>query len=93
MDCHADSRGDVTFTITEPDVISGITGNLSGDGGNLTFDDHALHFELMAEEQLSPVSAPWIFLKTLRSGYVTSAGREDGRILLSIDDSYEENPL
>jgi len=93
MDCHADSCGDVTFTITEPDVISGITGNLSGDGGNLTFDDHALHFELMAEEQLSPVSAPWIFLKTLRSGYITSAGREDGRILLSIDDSYEEDPL
>jgi len=93
MDCLANTDGDIAFTVMEPDVISGITGNLSGDGGTLTFDDTALHFELMSEDQLSPISAPWIFLKTLRSGYITSAGREDGRILLSIDDSYEDDAL
>ena len=93
MDCYANSDGDISFTVIEPDIISGITGHLSGDGGSLTFDDTALHYELMAEDQLSPVSAPWIFLKTLRSGYITSAGREDDRILLSIDDSYEEDAL
>ena len=93
MECHANSHGDIAFTVIEPEVISGISGNLSGDGGKLTFDGTALPFELMAEDQLSPVSAPWIFLKTLRGGYITSVGKEDGRILLSIDDSYEDNAL
>lgn len=93
MDCQADSAGNVTFTVVEPDTISGITGKLSGEGGKLTFDDTALHFELLAEQQLSPVSAPWILLRTLRSGYMTSACMEEESVRLSIDDSYEENPL
>ena len=93
LNCTANSEGDVSFTVTEPDTISGISGNLSGDGGNLTFDDTALHFALMADNQLSPISAPWVLIKALRSGYMTSACTEDGCILLSIDDSYEDNSL
>ena len=93
MDCKADSSGNLTFTVVKPETISGITGTLSGDGGNLTFDDTALHFELMAEDQLSPVSAPWILIKTLRNGYITSACTEEGKLILSIDDSYDSDPL
>ena len=93
MHCIADPAGDITFTVTKPDSISGISGKLTGEGGKLTFDETALHFELMAEEQLSPISAPWLFLETLRSGYLTSACQEDNMTRLSIDDSYEENAL
>ena len=93
MDCRADPYGDLLFTVSEPETISGITGKLSGEGGKLTFDDTVLFFELIAEDQLSPISAPWILLKTLRGGYITSACTEDGRIRLSIDESYEEDPL
>lgn len=93
MDCQADSNGDTTFTVVEPDTISGITGKLSGSGGKLTFDDTALCFELIAEEQLSPVSAPWILINTLRSGCMVSACKEENGFRLSIDDSYEEDPL
>ena len=66
---------------------------VSEDGGRLTFDDTALHFELLADDQLSPVSAPWILIKTIRSGYMTSACMEDGMIRLSIDDSYDDEAL
>lgn len=93
MHCISDPAGDITFTVRKPDSISGISGKLTGEGGKLTFDETALHFELMAEEQLSPISAPWIFLKTLRSGYLTSACLEDNVAHLSIDDSYAENTL
>lgn len=93
LNCNADSEGDITFTVLEPDTISGITGTISGEGGSLTFDETALHFELLAEGQLSPISAPWIMLKTLRSGYITSCGRENEQVRLSIDDSYHENAL
>lgn len=93
MNCEANSDGDITFCVVEPEVISGITGKLSGSGGSLTFEDTALQFELLADDQLSPVSAPWVFLKTLRSGCITSCCTEDGRIRLSIDDSYEDDAL
>ena len=37
--------------------------------------------------------APWIFLKTLRSGYLTSACREENRLHITVDDSYAEDAL
>ena len=93
MTCQGDSRGNLTFTVTEPESIAGITGIISQDGGKLTFDDMALAFPLMADDQLTPVSAPWIFLKTLRGGYLTSANTEEELLHLTIDDSYEEDAL
>ena len=93
MSCQGNNKGDLSFTVTGPETISGITGILSQDGGKLTFDDTALHFELLADKQLSPVSGPWVLLKTLRSGYLTSAGMEEELLRLTIDDSYEDDAL
>ena len=93
MDCTSDREGRVTFQVTAPDTIAGITGTISEGNGQLTFDDMALHFELLTDRQLSPVSAPWVFLKALRSGYLTAAGMEDGRVRLTIQDTYEEDAL
>lgn len=93
MGCRGDSQGNVSFTVTGPDTIAGISGSLGAQGGKLTFDDTALAFELLADHQLSPVSAPWILLTTLRSGCLTSACAEEDRIRLSIDDSYRDDAL
>jgi len=93
MDCQADENGDMLFTVTEPDTISGITGTISKDGGKLTFDEALLQFDLLTDDLISPVSAPWILIKTLRGGYIRSAGMEDEMLRLTIDDSYEEDAL
>ena len=93
ISCQADKMGSVTFEVSGPESLSGIKGQLSDNGGTLTFDDAALCFPLLTDDQLSPVSAPWIFLKTLRSGYLTSSCMEDGKLRLSMDDSYEEDAL
>lgn len=93
MDCRVDPDGTVHFTVTEPATISGITGTLSAEGGKLTFDDTSLGFDLLAEEQFSPVSAPWVFMRTLRGGYLSSTVQEGELLRLSIDDSYEEDAL
>lgn len=91
--CQGDSHGNLEFRVTSPENISGIAGRISGDGGKFTFDDVALHFPLLADGQLSPVSAPWIFLKTLRGGYITSAGTDGELLRLSVDDSYQDDAL
>lgn len=93
MNCSGNGQGDMQFAVTEPETISGITGTISEEGGKLTFDDKALFFELLTDDQLSPVSAPWIFLRTIRSGYIRSAGMEGEYLRLTIDDSYEEDAL
>ena len=93
MDCTGDGKGNVGFTVTAPESIAGISGTLSGSGGKLTFDDTALDFGYLADGELSPVSGPWIFLNTLRSGNITSACKEEGKIRLSVDDSYEDDAL
>ena len=93
VDYQSDSKGNVTFTVKEPETIAGITGAISTDGGKLTFDDKVLAFELLADGQVTPVSAGFLLVKTLRSGYVRSCGTDGDQIELLIDDSYQEDAL
>lgn len=93
MDCRCDSQGNLTFAVISPETIAGITGSIGEDGGKLTFDDTALQFDLMADDRISPVGAPWVLMKTLRGGCITSAGADGGGLRLSIDDSYDDDAL
>ncbi len=91
--CEGDTDGNLGFTVTAPESIAGITGVITQEEGQLTFDGTALSFPLLADDQVSPVSAPWILLKTLRGGYLSAAGMEENLLHLTIDDSYEEDAL
>ena len=91
--CEGDSQGNLGFRVTAPESIADITGRIHGGEGKLTFRDTALAFPLLAEDQLSPVSSPWIFYQTLRGGYLTSAGMEGDLLRLTIDDSYDQDAL
>ena len=93
MTCTVDNQGNLNFTVTEPQSIAGITGKVSTNGGKLTYDDHILSFGLMADGLVSPVSGPWVLIKTLRSGYLTSCTKEGEFLRVSIDDSYEADAL
>ncbi len=93
LSCQADENGNLTFTVTAPETLAGITGTVSASGGELTFQDKALAFDLLADGQISPVSGPWLLLTTLRSGYLTSCGGSGEGLRLSIDDSYREDAL
>ena len=93
MGCEFDAHGNLSFVVQSPQTITGIVGEISAQGGKIKFDDTALAFPLLADGQLSPVSAPWIFMKTLRSGFITSAGMDNGMTRLIIDETYEEKTL
>lgn len=93
MDCTSDSSGNVQFMVTDPESIAGISGSISNHSAALTFDDKVLAFPMLADDRLTPVSAPWIFVNTLRSGYLTGYSNEDDVLCIYIDDSYNEYPL
>lgn len=93
MDCQTDQVGNLTFSVTEPATLYGITGKVSTAGGAITFDDKILAFPTIADDQVSPVSAPWLLIHTLRSGYLKGTVELDNGYEISIDDSYEEEAL
>lgn len=93
LECVMDSTGNLHFTVQSPKSISGIRGSISASGGKLEFDDTALAFPLLADGQLSPVSAPYILIKALIGGYITSAGQDGSYQRVTICDQYEEDAL
>lgn len=88
LDCTAEREGDVRFTVRSPETIQGISGVLSASAGKLTFDDQAVAFPMLAEGEISPVSAPWLLMHILRGGNIVSCADEDTYLRLTIDDSY-----
>ena len=93
IECTADSDGNTTFSVIEPDTISGISGIVAESGGKITFDDKVLLFELLADDQITPVSAPWLMVHTLRSGYINGCAQSGEGIQIQFDDSYEDDAL
>ena len=93
MECHADTKGNLNFTVVKPESIAGISGTVSKGSGKLTFDDQVLAFDILADNLISPVSGPWVLMETLRSGYLTSCSQEREFLRVAIDDSYAENAL
>ena len=93
MQCHADILGNVKFKVTEPENIAGISGTISKGNGKLSFDEQVLTFDVLADELISPVSAPWVLVETLRSGFLTSCSTEGDLLRVAIDDSYAEKAL
>ena len=93
MGCRVDADGNLSFTVKEPENIAGISGVIDNSGGKLTFDDHMLAFPMLADGQVTPISGPWILMKTLLGGYLTAVSEEDDLLHLTIHDSYEEDAL
>ena len=93
LDCAFDGAGKMTFSVTEPEEIAGIRGTVRGTEGTMEFDETALAFPLLAEGRLSPLSAPWVLMKTIRSGCIIAAGTEGEAVHVIIDDSYADNAL
>ena len=89
--CCFDQAGTMSFEVLSPDTIKGITGTVSKEQGALTFDDEVLLFELLADDQLTPVNGPWVLMNALRSGYIQCCGKDGNNLKVMLDDSYDEN--
>ena len=93
LECIADSKGSLQFTVKDPEEIAGIGGTVLAGKGKLEYQDAVLAFPLLAEGEISPVSAPWILVNALRSGNMISGGKEGDYLLLTVRDSFAENAL
>ena len=74
LDCRADGEGEVSFCVTEPETIEGITGSVEGETGIVTYDGLQLAFPLMVHDRISPVSAPALTVACWVKEFILSAG-------------------
>ena len=93
LDCESDPDGELEFTVAAPESIAGIRGSVEGSEGQLEFEDQILAFPLPDQDRISPLSAPWVLMQTLRRGHITSVGRAERGLILSINDSYADDAL
>ena len=93
MQCSVETSGNLTFTVIAPDTIAGITGQINHEDAKLTFDNTVLSFPPLSDGKLAPVMAPWVFMNTLRSGFMSACGKEGEEYLIFADDSYADNAL
>ena len=93
MECKTAPSGELEFEILQPDTIAGIHGTMSDQGGSIRFEDQSLYFPLLTDDLLTPASSPWIFIRTLRSGCITSACMEENMLHVTVDDDYAEDAL
>ena len=93
MDCVSDSEGNLTFSVVEPTSIAGITGKITDSGAGITFDNKVLAFPTIADGQVTPVTAPWLLIKTLRSGFLRGCTTGEESYQIIIDDTYAEEAL
>ena len=93
MLCTFDKKGSMNFTVTLPDAIAGITGKIDASDGAFTFDDNILSFKMLSDGQITPITAPWVLMKSVRGGYISACTKDRNGYYLQFDDSYQEDPL
>ena len=68
LDLIADAEV-VTVTVTEPEILSGITASVRADGSDVSFDGVMLGVGPVDPEGTTPVSALPAILRAMREGY------------------------
>ncbi|HCO62223.1 MAG TPA: hypothetical protein DIT49_01935 [Clostridiales bacterium] len=72
--CSVDVRwrreGETVLTITQPQLLAGVTARLSPDEQVLEYDGAGVSIGLMDEEGLTPVSALPVMMEQLTQGYI-----------------------
>ena len=90
MDCVVDTNRNLSFTVTQPETISGISGIITNSQSAPLFDDKVLAFPPFPDGEISPVMAPYFFLNSLVGGYISGCGKEKEGYCIYIDDNLSE---
>ena len=88
--CATDEENNMSIDILEPASISGVRAQITGSSGKLTFDEEVLAFEMIANDQITPICVPWLLIEALRGGYINACGSGDHGVFARIDDSFNK---
>lgn len=87
--CSLDTENTMNLTVIDPEPIAGICARITGESGHLTFDEKFLAFEMIADGNIAPICIPWLFICSLRSGYISSFGSGTDGYFAVVEDTYK----
>ncbi|MBE6932103.1 MAG: hypothetical protein E7464_01800 [Ruminococcaceae bacterium] len=76
LQCACAPDGTTTLEVSTPDTIAGISATVQPDGENISFDDVALEFGLLADGQVAPMVLPQLLFSCWTGGYIREAGAD-----------------
>lgn len=88
LSCNYDKQQNLEITVLKPETISNIKCKISGEKGQLTFDEEVVVFEMIADGQITPISTPWLLMKALSGAYINATANEKEGMLVRLDDSF-----
>ena len=80
------SSDEITLTITQPDILAGITARCRNGDSFLEYDGLVIETGALNKQGLSPMSAIPAMLEQLRGGYLMAWNMEDGALRITCGD-------
>lgn len=71
------SEEETVLTVTEPEIVAGVTARLKSGQSFLEYDDLRVETGPLTDDGLTPISAIPSMLDAVRSGYILSCGTDD----------------
>lgn len=93
LDCESFPDGSATMTVRTPESLEGVTAELSGKSGKLSYDGTAVDFGLFEDESVAPIALPALLAAYWREAYIYAAGPEDGLLRVSLQDDMDPREL
>lgn len=81
---YARDESGQTVTVTEPEIIAGISARIAGDGTALVYDGMILDTGELDAYGLTPMSALPVLVSAMESGHLESFRKEDGLLVLEL---------
>ena len=88
--CKTDVNNNMNISVIKPELISGVHAKISGGSGKIVFDEEAIAFQTIANDQIAPICIPWLLMKSLYGGYMSSYGSGNNLNFVRIDDNFNQ---
>lgn len=82
---YASDEEGCSITVTEPELISGISAHIEKGGSELRFDDMILDTGKLTDFGLTPMSALPMLIDGVKNGYTDSVWEENGELAAHIE--------
>lgn len=93
LSCSYVPGGEAAISVVEPESIAGISARISADGVDVEYDGVMISFGQLANGHVAPMSLPWLLGNAWTNGYISSAGTDGDKTIVTCMLGYGEEQL
>ena len=92
LECAYDGQ-DGFLKVLSPEAIAGISARVDGGSATMEFDGLSLEYGELANGYVAPLTIPWLLGSTWADDYISSAGEDNDRYLVTYLKGYHDEEL